>query len=148
MSFDSKYFRYVITTGILSTIIAVLGVMIVIVSAGTLTFSQVFNLPTILGTIVLVCVTFYLLSFFLSHNVIEKIHSKTGLLLYIAFAVFASIELFNIILSVLTHSTYYPSDPAFYRNFWISRLINLIISCVATSAVAYITQKNLNELYK
>jgi FtsH-binding integral membrane protein len=145
MSHKELRFEYVVVKGILSTIIAVLLVMVAIVSLGTLPFDVVFNIPTMLGSLVAICVIFFALSYILSRQ-IQKIDSKMGLVLYIAFAVFASIELFNIFTAIVTRSVYYPSNPAFYGAFWTSRLFNLAISCAATGVVAYITKKDLLQM--
>lgn len=148
MSDKSVYFNYVLTKGLLSSIIAVLFVMVGIVAYQTLPFAAVFNVGTLFGNLVVVALVFFLLTYAL-HSVIDtKIKSSTAVVALIAFMIFASIEVFNIILSLLTHSTYYPSNPTYYSNFWLSRGINLVLSFAATGIVAYITKADLNKLYK
>jgi hypothetical protein len=143
---DSENFGYVMPTGILSTIIAVLLVLAAMVAYGTLTFAQVFNIPMVLVTLFSVCIVFFILSTALHQMIIDKIQSRIGIGIYITIAVFASIEIFNIIFSLATHTSYYPTDPAYYNNFWTSRLYNLVFSVASTGTGIYVTWKNLNTL--
>jgi hypothetical protein len=68
-------------------------------------------------------------------------------ILYITLAVFASIELCNILTSVVTRSTYYPGAAGMASQiFWINRLLNFVISGISAVAVVCFTNRELKTL--
>jgi predicted transporter len=122
--------------------------MAAIVANNTLPFSVIFNPASVIGTLVTVCCIFFILVYFsLGTLVAENLSESSELTIgFIILITFVSMEIYNILLSFMTGSTYYPTNPAYYGNFWFCRGLNFLLAAISTVIVAYITRKDLENL--